>query len=97
MIKMKILIPIKTYSNTSFLKLIMENVLSELRKHIQVEEFWFVYTKGEKRVNELIIEALSDNILVENNMQKFVKNYIYKDDGLASERIAKIILNTIKN
>jgi len=45
---MKILIPIKTYSSNSFLTLIMNNILTELRKNMSVEEFWFVYTKGEK-------------------------------------------------
>jgi len=55
---MKILIPIKTYSNTSFLILIMNSILKELRKKIEVEEFWFVYTKGEKTNSKEKIKIL---------------------------------------
>ncbi len=46
---------------------------------------------------EIIHKSLSDNILYDQKRDDYIKNFFYKPDGLASERICDSIMKIVKN
>ena len=46
---------------------------------------------------KIIHQAISKNMEYEQKCNDYIKNYFYKSDGLAAERISNSVLELVKN
>ena len=69
----------------------MDDIFNLVKSNIAFE------CKDPTSLSELITNLNTKKDTFEINRIKYIKNYLYSDDGKASERIALEIINMVKN